>query len=249
MIPLSLLELRNVTVEYGNAIVLRNMSFSAPEGLITAIIGPSGCGKTTALKCLNLLVLEEGATLSGQVFLAGRPVEQGESDWLRERVGMVFQSPTPFPLSIRENMAYPLRYYGVRDRGKRQAVIDEKLGLAGLSDEIDDLDRPADTLSGGQQQRLCIARALTVEPQALLLDEPCSALDVGNTARIERLLTGLRGRYTIVIVTHNLAQARRISDKTVFMLDGEVVEEGPTESLFSSPGKRATEEYLAGVFG
>jgi phosphate transport system ATP-binding protein len=249
MIPLSSLELKNVTVEYGDSVVLRGLSFSAPAGLITAIVGPSGCGKTTTLKCLNLLVLEEGARFSGRLLLGGRPVRQGEADRLRERVGMVFQTPTPFPLSIRENMAYPLRYYGMRDRVKRQAVIEEKLGLAGLSDEIDDMDRPADTLSGGQQQRLCIARALTVEPEALLLDEPCSALDLGNTARIERLLMGLRGKYTIVIVTHNLAQAKRIADKTVFMLNGNVVEEGPTESLFSSPEKRATEEYLAGAFG
>lgn len=249
MTKLSILKLNDVSVKYGETTVLKNVSMSTHPGQITALIGPSGCGKTTTLKSLNLLVLEEGGEIFGEISLNGQVVSHSQGNRLREKVGMVFQVPTPFPLSIGDNMDYPLRFHRRGDATQRRAIAEEKLSLAGLLEEIDDMDRPAHTLSGGQQQRLCIARALTVEPELLLLDEPCSSLDIINTAKIEKTLTELKTRYSVVIVTHNLAQARRISDRTIFMLNGTIVEEGPTEELFASPKRKETEDYLRGVFG
>ena len=189
-------------------------------------------------------------TISGDILLGGTNIRTLRRDELRRRVGLVFQTPTPFPMSIRKNITYAPQYYGVRDKTKLDALVRETLELAGLYDEVkDELDRSALRLSGGQQQRLCIARALTVEPEVLLLDEPCSALDVKATRTVEQLLLRLKERYTVIIVTHNLAQARRIADRTVFLYNGQVVEEGETERLFTAPQREETRDFLSGVFG
>ena len=246
-----LLELRNVTVRYGRTTALSNLSLRIPRGEITAIIGPSGCGKTTLLKVMNRLIDEEpGAAVDGDLLLNGAAAGRDDAHALRERVGMVFQTPMPFPLSIRKNVAYALPSRGVADRAEQKRIVREKLAMVRLWDEVaHDPDRSALHLSGGQQQRLCIARALATEPEALLLDEPCSSLDVGNTANIEDILKSLKGRYTFVIVTHNLAQARRIADRVVVLMDGSLVEEGPAADVFAAPKDARTAAYLGGAIG
>ena len=245
------MRLEAVGASYEGKPALQDVSLTIPSRRITAIIGPSGCGKSTLLRCMNGLLSEEsGAKVTGEIFLGDRPISALPREELRRRVGLVFQTPSPFPFSIYRNMTYAPRYYGVRDKHKLEALAVEKLQMAGLYDEVrEDLGKSALKLSGGQQQRLCIARALTVEPEVLLLDEPCSALDVKSSAVIEEMLTGLKERYTIVIVTHNIAQARRISDYAVFLFNGRLVEAGPARELLEQPREEETRAFLSGVYG
>lgn len=245
------LETKNLSVRYDGKPVLHNVSLSFPARRITSIIGPSGCGKTTLLKSLNrMILLEPGASMSGHILFHGKDTAAISPEELRRQVGLVFQTPTPFPGSIYKNMTYAPRYYGLKDRGKLEALVESCLTRAGLYEEVrDDLQKDARKLSGGQQQRLCIARALTADPAVLLLDEPCSALDVKSAQVVEDLLLSLKETYTIIIVTHNIFQARRISDHTVFLYGGAVVEMGETEAFFASPNQQATKDFLSGAFG
>ncbi len=246
-----IMTLHNVSASYDAGMVLSDLSLDIPVRRITAVIGPSGCGKTTLLRCMNgLLAEEKGVSVSGRILLDGQEIKSMQKDVLRRRVGLVFQTPAPFPFSIYKNMTYAPRYYGVRDKASLEALVKEKLRMAGLYDEVrEDLGRNALKLSGGQQQRLCIARALTVDPEVLLLDEPCSALDVKSSAVIEEMLTELKKQYTIVIVTHNIAQARRISDYGAFLLGGRLVEWGESDQLFGCPAQEETRAFLAGIYG
>lgn len=245
------LQTKDLTVSYGKKTVLDQVAFSAPAYSITAVLGPSGCGKTTLLNCLNALIREQrGARVTGEVLLWGESTRDVPLEELRRRVGMVTQTPTPFPFSIFKNVAYAPKYYRTVRRGELDALVREKLEMVGLYEEVSDrLNQSALSLSGGQQQRLCIARALTVEPEVLLLDEPCSALDVKATAKVESTLTTLKERYSIVIVTHNIAQARRIADYAVFLNGGRLVESAPAQQFFENPAEEATRSFLAGAFG
>ena len=242
--------LHDFGVAYEKKTVLKGINAEIPAGQITAIIGPSGCGKSTLLKAINrMLELEKDAEVTGSIHLNGKDIHAIPAEDLRRRVGMVFQTPTPFPMSIYKNMTYAPQYFGVRGKQKLDAMVQEKLVETGLWEEVkDELHKSALKLSGGQQQRLCIARALTAEPEILLLDEPCSALDVKSTQTIEELLLKLKERYTIVIVTHNLFQARRIADRCVFLLNGELWEQNTTEALFTNPQRQETKDYLQGVY-
>lgn len=245
------LTLHHVSASYDGKAALEDISLEIPAHSITAIIGPSGCGKSTLLRCMNGMLREEkGAGISGEILLDGQDIQKMEPEQLRRRVGLVFQTPAPFPFSIYRNMTYALRYYGVRDKKELDRQVREKLEMAGLYEEVSqELDKSAHKLSGGQQQRLCIARALTVEPEVLLLDEPCSALDVKSSSVIERMLVQLKERYTIVIVTHNIAQARRISDHVAFLFGGRLVEFGTTAQIFSEPREEQTRDFLEGIYG
>ena len=238
---------------YGAHRALKAITLDVPSNSVTAIIGPSGCGKSTLLRAFNRMNdLIAGVRTSGEVLVSGANVLDPATDVvaLRRRVGMVFQRPNPFPKSIFENVAFGLRLLGVRDRGELEARVEQSLRRAALWDEVRDrLGRSALALSGGQQQRLCIARALAVEPEVLLMDEPASALDPTATVRIEELALELKARYTIVIVTHNMQQAARISDLTAFMLLGELIEVGETRTLFTRPRQKLTEDYITGRFG
>lgn len=240
-----LLEIKNLDVYFGKQHILDDVNLSFEKNKITAIIGPSGCGKSTLLKTINLMIYENSESrVSGEVLLGGANISDMRAEHVREKIGMVFQNPTPFPMSIEKNMSYALKYYGI-DRKNRKEIIKDKLKITGLYGEVDEmLNKSALKLSGGQQQRLCIARALCIEPDILLLDEPCSALDVKSTSKIESMLIELKKNYTIIIVTHNLAQAKRIADETVFMLDGRTVEKGATRKLFENPQNNDTREYL-----
>ena len=235
---------------YEKKTVLEGVNTSIRRGRITAIIGPSGCGKSTLLKAMNrMLELQGDAEMRGSIHLDGQDIQSIPADELRRRVGMVFQTPTPFPMSIYKNMTYAPLYYGVHGKQKLDEIVRKNLEITGLWDEVkDELDKSALKLSGGQQQRLCIARALTAEPEILLLDEPCSALDVKSTQVIEQLLVKLKEHYTIVIVTHNLFQARRIADDCIFMLNGELWEQNTTEELFNNPERQETKDYLHGAY-
>ena len=235
---------------YEKKTVLSGINAAIPAGKITAIIGPSGCGKSTLLKAINrMLELETDVDTQGSIHLNGKDIHTIPAEELRRKVGMVFQTPTPFPMSIYKNMTYAPLYYGVRGKQKLEKIVRENLEVTGLWEEVkDELNKSALKLSGGQQQRLCIARALTAEPQILLLDEPCSALDVKSTQTIEELLLKLKETYTIVIVTHNLFQARRIADNCIFMLNGEIWEQNITEELFNNPQRQETKDYLQGVY-
>jgi phosphate transport system ATP-binding protein len=239
---------------FGNHQVLKGISAKVPEHRVTAVIGPSGCGKSTFIRCLNRMhELSPIARVSGQVHLDGDDVYAHDVDpvLLRRRVGMVFQKPNPFPsMSIRDNVLAGLKLTGRLDRGRAAETAERALRQSALWDEVKDrLDKPGGGLSGGQQQRLCIARSLAVDPEVLLMDEPCSALDPIATARIEDLIHTLQETYTIVIVTHNMQQAARVSDFTAFFLMGELVEHDRTDKLFTSPSDRRTEEYITGKFG
>lgn len=245
------LTINQLTVTYDGVPALQDVSTTFSPHKITAIIGASGCGKTTLLHTLNRMTEQlpharvAGEMRLGDENLCALPLEQ-----LRQRIGLVFQTPTPFPLSIFQNLSYVPRYQGIRNKKALEQRARELLELVGLWDELDgNLRRNALTLSGGQQQRLCIARALTAEPDVLLLDEPCSALDVKSTAVIEDLLLRLQDSYTIIIVTHNLAQARRISQKTLFLHEGKLIEEAATDQLFLHPQVKETQAFLSGVFG
>lgn len=245
-------EVNNLDLYYGEFQALKKLSLQIPAREITAFIGPSGCGKSTLLKCLNRMNdLVEGCRITGSIRLDGEDI-YGDMDvtLLRKRVGMVFQKPNPFPMSIYDNVAFGPRTHGVRSRSKLNELVEKSLRSAAIWDEVKDrLKKSALGLSGGQQQRLCIARALAVEPEVLLMDEPTSALDPISTSRIEELAAVLKQRYTIVMVTHNMQQAVRISDKTAFFLMGEVIEFGDTDQIFSMPQDSRTEEYITGRFG
>lgn len=246
-----ILEVKNFSVSYADKKILKNINMYMDRNKITAIIGPSGCGKSTFLKSLNMMINEEkGAKTFGDIFFEGKNIKDFEVENLRKNIGLVFQTPTPFPFSIYKNMTYAPIYYGIKNKNQLDNLVKEKLMLAGLYDEIkDEINKSALSLSGGQQQRLCIARELTVEPEVLLLDEPCSALDIQNTIKIEEMLKNLSKNYTIIIVTHNLAQAKRIADKITFFFDGELVEYEDTEKIFSNPRNEKTKKYINGIFG
>ena len=241
------------SVFYGSNEAVMGVTLDVPPGLVTAIIGPSGCGKSTFLRAINRMNdLILGCRAGGRLMLDGQDVYAPRVDVvaLRRRVGMVFQKPNPFPKSVFNNVAYGPRIHGVRNRSQLAEVVERSLRRAALWDEVKDrLDDNALGLSGGQQQRLCIARALAVEPETLLMDEPTSALDPGATTRIEDLIGQLRGRYTIIIVTHNMQQAARVSDYTAFLYEGELIEFGPTDRLFTNPREKRTEDYITGRFG
>lgn len=244
---MDIIELANLNAFYGNKKILNNINMKIKKNKITAIIGPSGCGKSTLLAVLNRMIEENGGSIEGKVIFNEKDILNYSKNELRRKVGIVFQKPSPFPLSIYGNLAYAPLYYGVKDKKLLNDIVENKLKVSGLYEEVkDDFKMSALELSGGQQQRLCIARALTVEPDVLLMDEPCSALDIKNTANIEDMLLNLLDDYTIIIVTHNLFQAKRISDYTVFILDGEIVEFGETEQIFNNPRDRRTKEYIEG---
>ncbi len=248
-----ILEAKTLNLWYGEHHALHDVSLSVPEKSITALIGPSGCGKSTFLKTLNRMNdLIPGVKITGEVNYKGQNILAPSVDVsaLRREIGMVFQKPNPFPMSIYDNVAYGPRTHGVRGKAKLDDIVERSLRGAAIWDEVKDrLKKNALGLSGGQQQRLCIARALAVEPEVLLMDEPTSALDPISTSRIEELALELKERYTIVIVTHNMRQAVRISDQTAFFLLGELVECGNTEQLFSQPTDKRTEDYITGRFG
>ncbi len=247
---MDIIELANLNAFYGNKKILNNINMKIKKNKITAIIGPSGCGKSTLLAVLNRMIEENGGSIEGKVIFNEKDILNYSKNELRRKVGIVFQKPSPFPLSIYGNLAYAPLYYGVKDKKLLNDIVENKLKVSGLYEEVkDDFKMSALELSGGQQQRLCIARALTVEPDVLLMDEPCSALDIKNTANIEDMLLNLLDDYTIIIVTHNLFQAKRISDYTVFILDGEIVEFGETEQIFNNPRDRRTKEYIEGMYG
>jgi phosphate transport system ATP-binding protein len=248
-----ILEVDQLSLWYGAKQALNGISLRMPKKQITAFIGPSGCGKSTLLRCINRLNdLIDGVRTTGQIRFEGRDIfdPKVEINALRKRIGMVFQKSNPFPKSIYENVAYGLRIQGINKRSVLDEVVEKSLRGAALWDEVKDrLDESALGMSGGQQQRLCIARAIAVEPEVILLDEPCSALDPIATAKIEELMADLKKDYTQVIVTHNMQQASRVSDMTAFLYLGELVEYGPTERLFLNPIKRQTEDYITGRFG
>ncbi len=248
-----MVEIERLSLWYGDKQALRDIVMSVPKQRVTAYIGPSGCGKTTLLRCLNRMNdLVDGVRIVGSIRIGSTDIYDPTLDVteLRKRVGMVFQKSNPFPKSIFENVAYGPRILGVRARGDLEGIVERSLRDAALWDEVQDrLNDSALGLSGGQQQRLCIARAIAVEPDVLLMDEPCSALDPIATAKIEELMLELKNSYTIVIVTHNMQQAARVSDYTGFMLLGELVEFGVTRELFTNPRDRRTEDYITGRFG
>ena len=248
----SKLSVKNLDLYYGSFHALKDISLDMGEREITAFIGPSGCGKSTFLKTLNRMNdLVEGCRITGDVRLDGADI-YGDMDvsTLRRRVGMVFQKPNPFPMSVYDNIAYGPRTHGIKRRDELDAIVEKSLRDAAIWDELKDrLKKSALGLSGGQQQRLCIARALAVHPEVILMDEPTSALDPISTGKIEDLALEIKKDYTIVMVTHNMQQAARVSDKTVFFLLGEIIESGETEQIFSAPRDRRTEDYVTGRFG
>ena len=247
----SVITVSDLNLWYGQTQALKHISMDIPEKSITALIGPSGCGKSTFLKTLNRMNdLIPSVKITGEIRYQGNNIFESEVNALRKEVGMVFQKPNPFPMSIYDNIAYGPRTHGIKSRAKLEDIVERSLRDAAIWDEVKDrLNKNAIGLSGGQQQRLCIARALAVEPKVLLMDEPTSALDPISTSRIEDLAMELKDKYTIVIVTHNMQQAVRISDCTAFFLLGELVEFGKTEDIFSQPADQRTEDYITGRFG
>ena len=246
------IDVKDFNLYYGDFHALKNINIGMPEHEVSALIGPSGCGKSTLLKSLNRMNdLVPGVKITGRAALDGVDI-YGNIDVndLRRRVGMVFQKPNPFPMSVYDNVAYGPRTHGIRARGELDAIVEKSLRQAAIWDELKDrLKKSALALSGGQQQRLCIARALAVAPEVLLMDEPTSALDPISTSRIEDLINELKGQYTIVIVTHNMQQAARISDQTAFFLHGEMVDCAPTLEILAHPASKRTEDYITGRFG
>jgi len=249
----TLIEIKNLSVFYGKSCAIKNVSFNIKEKVITALIGPSGCGKSTLLRCLNRMNdLIENVRITGTISIGGQDIYAKEVDVieLRKKVGMVFQKSNPFPKSIYDNVAYGLRIRGVNKKSTLDEVVEESLRSAALWDEVKDrLHANAMGLSGGQQQRLCIARAIAIKPEIILMDEPASALDPIATARVEELILSLKENYTIVIVTHNMQQAARISDYTAFFYLGELVEYDTTKKIFLNPKEKRTEDYVTGRFG
>ena len=249
----TIIEAKNLDLWYGQKQALKKINLEIPERQITALIGPSGCGKSTFLRTIDRMNdLVPGVRVEGQILYAGEDVYSPSVDvtWLRRKIGMVFQKANPFPMSIYDNIAYGPRIHGTRKKSELDEIVEKSLRGAALWDEVKDrLKKSAMGLSGGQQQRLCIARALAVQPDVLLMDESTSALDPGSTMRIEELMRELKKDYTVVIVTHNMQQAARISDRTAFFLLGEMVEVGPTDKIFSTPEDKRTEDYISGRFG
>lgn len=250
---MSKLSIKNMDLFYGKFQALKNINMEVEKNEITAFIGPSGCGKSTFLKSLNRMNdLVEGCKITGEILLDGEDIYKNNFDVniLRKRVGMVFQKPNPFPMSIYDNIAYGPRTHGIKSKSQLDEIVEKSLRNAAIWDEVkNDLKKNALRISGGQQQRICIARALAVNPEVLLMDEPTSALDPISTAKIEDLVQELKRDYTIIMVTHNMQQATRVSDKTAFFLTGEVVEFGNTEDIFSIPKDKRTEDYITGRFG
>ena len=249
----SKISVKNLNLHYGDNHALKNVNMEIRENAITAFIGPSGCGKSTFLRCLNRMNdLVESARVDGTILLDGENIYDPKVDTtlLRKKVGMVFQQPNPFPMSIYDNIAYGPRIHGIKSKSKLDEIVETSLRGAAIFDEVKDrLKKSALGLSGGQQQRLCIARALAVEPEVLLMDEPTSALDPISTLNIEELMEELKKKYTVVVVTHNMQQAARVSDDTAFFLVGEVVEMDATSNIFSRPKDKRTEDYITGRFG
>lgn len=247
------IEVKDLNLFYGENHALKNINMNIRENAVTALIGPSGCGKSTFLKTLNRMNdLVDGVRITGSVRLDGEDIYDPKVDTtlLRKKVGMVFQQPNPFPMSIYDNIAYGPRIHGLKNRAKLDEIVERSLRGAAIFDEVKDrLKKSALGLSGGQQQRICIARALAVEPEVLLMDEPTSALDPISTSKIEDLMESLKEKYTVVIVTHNMQQAARVSDDTAFFLVGDMVEFGSTDGIFSAPKDKRTEDYITGRFG
>ena len=247
------IDVKKLNFYYGNSQALYNLNLTFPRRQVTALIGPSGCGKSTFLRCLNRMNdLVDGTRVEGGILLGGTDINGSGMDVieLRRRVGMVFQKSNPFPKSIYENVIYGLRIAGVKDKAALDQAVELSLKGAALWDEVKDrLQESALGMSGGQQQRLCIARAIAVNPEVILMDEPCSALDPKSTARVEELIGELRQDYTIIIVTHNMQQAARVSDHTAFLYEGLLVEHGPTKKIFMKPKNKQTEDYITGRFG
>ena len=246
-------KVENLNLYYGENHALKDVSMDIQENAVTAFIGPSGCGKSTFLKTLNRMNdLVDGVRIDGKVLLDGEDIYEPGVDTtiLRKKVGMVFQQPNPFPMSIYDNIAYGPRVHGIRDKKRLDQIVEESLRGAAIFDEVKDrLKKSAMGLSGGQQQRICIARALAVQPEVLLMDEPTSALDPISTAKIEELMEDLKKKYTVLVVKHNMQQATRVSDQTAFFLVGEMVEFGDTKQIFSYPQDKRTEDYITGRFG
>jgi phosphate transport system ATP-binding protein len=249
----TIIETRGLNLWYGDSHTLVDITMAVLRNRVTALIGPSGCGKSTLIRCFNRMNdLVDICRIEGSVFLDGNDIYGPKTDVVdvRKKVGMVFQKPNPFPKSVYENVAYGPRVHGIRDRGELDRIVERSIRDAALWDEVKDrLDDPAPGLSGGQQQRLCIARALAVSPEVILMDEPCSALDPIATAKIENLIQDLKQRYTVVIVTHNMQQAARVSDSTGFMYLGRLIEFGETTQIFEKPRQELTENYITGRFG
>ena len=247
------IDVKKLNFYYGNSQALYNLNLTFPRRQVTALIGPSGCGKSTFLRCLNRMNdLVDGTSVEGEILLGGTDINGPAMDVieLRRRVGMVFQKSNPFPKSIYENVIYGLRIAGVKDKAALDEAVERSLKGAALWDEVKDrLQESALGMSGGQQQRLCIARAIAVNPEVILMDEPCSALDPKSTARVEELMGELRRDYTIIIVTHNMQQAARVSDHTAFLYEGLLVEHGATKKIFMKPKNKQTEDYITGRFG
>lgn len=248
---MSKIQIKNLELYYDDFKAIKGINLDIEENEITAFIGPSGCGKSTVIKTLNRMNdLIDGCKISGEILLDGQSINNIDVNDLRKRVGMVFQKPNPFPMSIYDNIAYGPRTHGIHNKRELDKIVEDSLKKAFLWDEVSDkLKKSALALSGGQQQRLCIARALAVNPDVLLMDEPTSALDPISTKRIEDLILELKKNYTIVIVTHSMSQAKRISDKTAFFLLGEIIEYDTTEKMFTSPAHHRTYEYINGQFG
>lgn len=247
-----IVETKDLDLYYGNVQALKKVNLKVEENSVTALIGPSGCGKSTFLRTLNRMNdLIDFVKINGKVIFDGKDIYQNyDVIELRKRVGMVFQSPNPFQMSIYDNVAYGPRIHGIKSKNKLDEIVEKSLKGSAIWDEVKDrLDRSALGLSGGQQQRICIARTLAVEPEVLLMDEPTSALDPISTLKIEELMDVLKKKYTIIIVTHNMQQAGRISDKTAFFLNGEIIESGRTEDIFYKPKDKRTEDYITGRFG
>ena len=246
-------KVENLNLYYGENHALKDVNMDIQENAVTAFIGPSGCGKSTFLKTLNRMNdLVDGVRIDGKVLLDGEDIYEPGVDTtiLRKKVGMVFQQPNPFPMSIYDNIAYGPRVHGIRDKKRLDQIVEESLRGAAIFDEVKDrLKKSAMGLSGGQQQRICIARALAVQPEVLLMDEPTSALDPISTAKIEELMEDLKKKYTVIVVAHNMQQATRVSDQTAFFLVGEMVEFGDTKQIFSYPQDKRTEDYITGRFG
>jgi phosphate transport system ATP-binding protein len=245
------MEVKNLNAFFGKTQALKNISIKIPSNKVLAIIGPSGCGKSTFLRCLNRMHEEVGGTINGSITLDGIDVMKSDPVNLRRKVGMVFQRANPFPtMSIAENVVSGLKLNGLRNKNQLKEIVEASLIKTGLWDEVkDSLDKPGNSISGGQQQRLCIARTLAVEPEVILMDEPASALDPISTAKIEELIHELKKKFTIVIVTHNMQQAARVSDNTAFFYMGELIELSSTRQMFLSPAKKQTEDYITGRFG
>lgn len=247
------IRVRDLNLYYGENHALKSVGMDIPEKAVTAFIGPSGCGKSTFLRTLNRMNdLVDNVRIDGTVELDGEDIYGSSVDTtsLRKKIGMVFQQPNPFPMSVYDNIAYGPRVHGIRDRAKLDEIVEKSLRGAAIFDEVKDrLKKSALGLSGGQQQRLCIARALAVEPEVLLMDEPTSALDPISTSKVEDLMTDLKAHYTVVVVTHNMQQAARVSDHTAFFLVGEMVEFGATNQVFAYPKDKRTEDYITGRFG